>query len=549
VFQLDGGPMRSLLRSMRPDKFADISAVGALYRPGPMGMNSHNEYADRKNGRKPVTALHPELAEPLAEILGETYGLIVYQEQVMAVAQKVAGYSLGAADLLRRAMGKKKKAELDAQRETFRAGMVERGFSEGAIKTLWDTLLPFSDYAFNKAHSAAYGLVSYWTAYLKANYPAEYMAALLTSVRDDKDKSALYLNECRRMGIKVLPPDVNESAAEFTPVGTDIRFGLAAIRNVGANVVEKVREAREDKGRFTTFKDFLRKVDPVVCNKRTVESLIKAGAFDSLGHSRAALTNHHDRFVDAALAAKAGNVDQGSLFDVGLSEEPILDEFAGLPEPDGPEWDKSMLLTFERDMLGLYVSDHPLLGVEHVLARLVDAPIAQVMADEARPDGSVLSLAGLISSLQFKTTKQGKPWALATLEDLEGAIEVLFFPQTFEQVRNLLRQDLICVVRGRLNRRDDVPTLYAMELTIPDVTEAPRGPVVISLAPTKLTPPVAEQLKDVLADHPGVTEVHVRLEQPGHSTVLRLDDGLRVTASPALFGDLKHLLGPSCLVS
>jgi DNA polymerase-3 subunit alpha len=200
-------------------------------------------------------------------------------------------------------------------------------------------------------------------------------------------------------------------------------------------------------------------------------------------------------------------------------------------------------------MLGLYVSDHPLLGVEHVLARLVDAPIAQVMADEARPDGSVLSLAGLISSLQFKTTKQGKPWALATLEDLEGAIEVLFFPQTFEQVRNLLRQDLICVVRGRLNRRDDVPTLYAMELTIPDVTEAPRGPVVISLAPTKLTPPVAEQLKDVLADHPGVTEVHVRLEQPGHSTVLRLDDGLRVTASPALFGDLKHLLGPSCLVS
>ena len=215
VFQLDGGPMRALLRSMRPDKFEDISAVGALYRPGPMGMNSHNEYADRKNDRKPVTPLHPELAEPLAEILGETYGLIVYQEQVMAVAQKVAGYSLGAADLLRRAMGKKKKSELDAQYETFSAGMTERGFSDGAIKTLWDTLLPFSDYAFNKAHSAAYGVVSYWTAYLKANYPAEYMAALLTSVRDDKDKSAIYLAECRRMGIKVLPPDVNASSARL----------------------------------------------------------------------------------------------------------------------------------------------------------------------------------------------------------------------------------------------------------------------------------------------------------------------------------------------
>ena len=549
VFQLDGGPMRALLRSMRPDKFEDISAVGALYRPGPMGMNSHNEYADRKNKRKPVVALHPELEAPLHEILGETYGLIVYQEQVMAVAQKVAGYSLGAADLLRRAMGKKKKAELDAQFETFESGMKERGFSAGAVKALWDTLLPFSDYAFNKAHSAAYGLVSYWTAYLKANYPAEYMAALLTSVRDDKDKSALYLGECRRMGIKVLPPDVNESSAEFTAVGTDIRFGLSAIRNVGANVVEKISEARAEKGHFTSFKDFLRKVDGVVCNKRTVESLIKAGAFDSLGQGRAPLANHHERYVEAAVAAKAGDKDQGSLFDLGPSEEPILDEFAGLPEPVGAEWDKTTLLTFERDMLGLYVSDHPLFGVEHVLARLVDAPIARIMADDSRPDGQVLSIAGLVTGLQFKTTKQGKPWALATIEDLEGAIEVLFFPQTFEQVRNLLRQDLICVVRGRLNRRDDIPTLYAMELTIPDVSEAPRGPVVISLPPTRLTPPMAEQLKGVLADHPGITEVHVRLEQPGHATVLRLDDGLRVTPSPALFGDLKHLLGPGSLVS
>jgi DNA polymerase III subunit alpha len=549
VFQLDGAPLRALLRSMRPDNFEDISAVIALYRPGPMGANSHNEYADRKTGRKKVTPIHPELAEALEDLLGDTYGLIIYQEQVMAIAQKVAGYSLGAADLLRRAMGKKKKAELDAQYETFSAGMTAKGYSAAAIKTLWDILVPFSDYAFNKAHSAAYGVLSYWTGYLKANYPAEYMAALLTSVRDDKDKSALYLGECRRMGIKVLPPDVNESSAEFTAVGTDIRFGLAAVRNVGANVVDKVREAREDKGRFSSFKDFLRKVDPVVCNKRTVESLVKAGAFDSLGHTRAALVTHHERFVDAALAAKAGDRDQGSLFDLGPSEEPILDEFAGLPEPTGPEWDKTQLLSFEREMLGLYVSDHPLLGVEHVLSRLADTTIARLMADEARPDSSVVTVAGLITSLQFKTTKQGKPWALATVEDLDGAIEVLFFPQTFEQVRNLLRTDLICVVRGRLNRRDDVPTLYAMDLTIPDVSEAPRGPVVISLPPTRLTPPMAEQLKDVLADHPGITEVHVRLEQPGHSTVLRLDDGLRVTASPALFGDLKHLLGPSCLVS
>src|SRR5205823_10999681 len=247
--------------------------VLALYRPGPMGANAHNDYADRKNNRKPVVPIHPELAEPLDEIPGDTYGLIVYQEQVMAIVQKVAGYSLGKADLLRRAMGKKKKEILDKEFEPFAAGMRENGYSAAAIKTLWDILVPFSDYAFNKAHTAGYGLVSYWTAYLKANYPAEYMAALLTSVKDDKDKSALYLGECRRMGIKVLPPDVNESESNFTPVGSDIRFGLSAIRNVGDNVVESVLASRRAKGRFESFGDYLWKVSAVACNKRTVESL------------------------------------------------------------------------------------------------------------------------------------------------------------------------------------------------------------------------------------------------------------------------------------
>ena len=289
VFQLDGGPMRALLRSMRPDEFKDISAVGALYRPGPMGMDSHNKYARRKTGREPVVPIHPELAEPLAEILDETYGLLVYQEQVMAIVRKVAGYSLGQADLLRKAMGKKKKEILDAEYVPYSEGMRANGFSDGAIKALWDALLPFSDYAFNKAHSAAYGLVSYWTAYLKANYPAEYMAALLTSVKDDKDKMAIYLNECRRMKIQVLPPDVNESSSNFTPVMTDIRFGLTAIRNVGHNVVSAVVEAREEKGRFADFNDFMDKVPALVCNKRVIESLVKAGAFDEMKHKRRAL--------------------------------------------------------------------------------------------------------------------------------------------------------------------------------------------------------------------------------------------------------------------
>lgn len=247
VFQLDGGPMRSLLKLMEPEEFEHISAVLALYRPGPMGANSHTNYALRKNGKQEIEPIHPELEEPLKDILDTTYGLIVYQEQVMAIAQKVANYTLGEADLLRRAMGKKKKAELDKQYATFHDGMISNGYSEGAIKALWDILLPFSDYAFNKAHTAAYGLVSYWTAYLKAHYPQEYMAALLTSVGDNKDKLALYLNECRAMGITVLAPDVNESTLTFAPVGEDIRFGMGAIRNVGANVVEGMIAARKEK--------------------------------------------------------------------------------------------------------------------------------------------------------------------------------------------------------------------------------------------------------------------------------------------------------------
>ena len=320
VFQLDGSGMRALLRSLQPDVFADITAVCALYRPGPMGADSHNKYARRKNGREPIEPIHPALAEALEPVLGETYGLIVYQEQVMAIAQVLAGFTLGAADNLRRAMGKKKKEELDKQYAGFQAGMLERGFPQVAIDKLWEILLPFSDYAFNKSHSAAYGVITYWTAYLKANYPTEYMAALLTSVKDDKDKMAIYLNECRRMKIQVLPPDVNESHADFTPVGNDIRFGLTAVRNVGHNVVAGIVAAREEKGRYTDFNDFMEKVPALVCNKRVVESLIKAGAFDDMKHKRRALVAVHETAVDQFVDLKKNEaIGQDSLFG-GLSD-------------------------------------------------------------------------------------------------------------------------------------------------------------------------------------------------------------------------------------
>jgi DNA polymerase III subunit alpha len=550
IFQLDGGPMRSLLRLMRPDSFADISAVLALYRPGPMGADSHTNYALRKNGKQEITPIHPELAGPLAEILEPTYGLIVYQEQILAIAQKLAGYTLGQADLLRKAMGKKKKEILDAEYVPFSEGMRTNGYSERAVKALWDVLVPFSDYAFNKAHTAAYGLISYWTAYLKEHYKAEYMAALLTSVKDDKDKMAIYLNECRRMKIQVLPPDVNESQSTFTPVGNDIRFGLTAIRNVGANVVSGIVAAREEKGRFTDFNDFMEKVPALVCNKRVIESLVKAGAFDEMKHHRRALVAIHETAVDQYVDIKRNEaIGQDSLFGGADGDGPDAGFGISVAVPDVDEWDKTTLLGHEREMLGLYVSDHPLLGLEHLLSSGTDCSIGQLMLDEERPDGTVLTICGLVTSVQRKITKRGDNWALVTLEDLDGAIDVLLFPSAYQLASTYLTEDAIITVKGRLSRSKDQPEIQAIEVTVPDLSEGPVGPVVINLPSTRCTPPVVGQLKDVLATHPGMTEVQLRLRARNATTVLRLDDRLRVTPSPALFADLKHLLGPGCLSS
>jgi DNA polymerase-3 subunit alpha len=548
VFQLDGGPMRALLKLMKPDNFEDISAVLALYRPGPMGANAHTDYALRKNGIQEVIPIHPELKEPLAEILGGTYGLIVYQEQVMAVAQKLAGYSLGQADILRRAMGKKKKSELDKQFAGFSQGMQDNGYSMAAVKTLWDILLPFSDYAFNKAHSAAYGVISYWTAYLKAHYAPEYMAALLTSVGDDKDKSAIYLNECRRMGITVLPPDVNESALNFTPVGNDIRFGMGAIRNVGVNAVEAMVAAREKEGAYTSFKDYLVKVPAVVCNKRTIESLIKAGAFDSLNHHRRALAMIHEEAIDSVITLKRNEaIGQFDLF-AGF-EEAESEASLSIEIPDLPEWEKKDKLSFERDMLGLYVSDHPLQGLEGLLSQHADQSITSIIADDGPHDGSIITISGMITSLSRRIAKaSGNAYARAEIEDLGGSIEVMFFGQVYGPIASVLAEDLVVVVKGRLQRRDDgAVALNCMELSVPDLSEGTNGPLQISMPTHKATEAVVTELGDVLRNHRGNSEVRLHLQGDTRTEVMALPVHLRVNPSPSLFGDLKVLLGPTCL--
>ncbi|MEN3308917.1 MAG: polymerase subunit alpha [Micromonosporaceae bacterium] len=541
VFQLDSRGTRDLLRAMAPDTFEDISATIALYRPGPIGTGAHMNYARRKTGRQEITPIHSELAEPLAEILGPTYGLVVYQEQVQRVAQKLAGYSLGQADLLRRAMGKKKPEVLATEFVPFRDGMRANGYSDEATQSIWDTLLPFADYAFNRAHSAAYGMISYWTAYLKANYPAEYMAALLTSVGDDKDKMALYLAECRRMGIRVLPPDVSESTGPFTPVGDDIRFGLAAVRNVGTNVVAAIVRCRPTKGTYTDFYDFLAKADPVACNKKTIESLIKAGAFDTMGHPRKSLLAVHAEAVDAAAAVKrneaAGQFDLfGATFgDAGAAT-------MAMPPIGDTEWDKRQKLGFEREMLGLYVSDHPLRGIEASLEAAASTTVAALIGDDELADGQLVTIAGILTGLQPRVTGKGKHWASAILEDLSGGVEVLFFPATFELVGQYLAEDALVVVKGRVNRRDDTIAVVAMDLCLPDLTVAPPR-VTLTIPVQRCTQELVDALKDALLSHPGTAEIRVRLITPTGGSLWRL--GVRAAATPSLERVLKTVVGAS----
>ncbi|MCT1459493.1 DNA polymerase III subunit alpha [Aestuariimicrobium sp. p3-SID1156] len=550
VFQLDGGPMRSLLRLMKPTCFDDITAVIALYRPGPMGANAHINYAERKNNRQEIIPIHPELKEALDPILGETYHLIVYQEQIMAAARQLAGYTLGGADLLRRAMGKKKKEILDKEWDRFHSGMAENGFSEQSIKALWDTMVPFADYAFNKSHAAGYAYVSYWTAYLKANYPAEFGAALLTSVGDDKDKMALYLADMRAMHIQVLPPDVNSSVAEFSAVGKDIRFGLAAVRNVGESVVESIVASREEHGPAKDFGQFLDHASRMACNKRTIESLIKAGAFDSMGHTRRGLMEVFEPAIDQVLDIKL-NAERG--------QDDLFAGFGELQEDSGPgvtsvdvpeiaDWDKPVKLAFEREMLGLYVSDHPLQGLQHVLANHRDHSLGAIASPDGPPDGTVVTVCGMVTQLTRKQTKTGQIWAILAVEDLEASCEVMVYSRTYEQVSTLLATDTIVKVRGRLSRGDDSVSIQCSELSVPEVShDGALGPVTISLPVTRCTPPVVERLKGVLRQHPGAAEVRLKLLSNNRETTFRLHEQLRVAPSQPLMADLKALLGPRCV--
>jgi DNA polymerase III subunit alpha len=547
VFQLESPGMRQLIQTLAPDRFEDLMALVALYRPGLLSMGQHIEYAERKHGRKPVTFPH----DSLREILEGTYGIIVYQEQVMQIAVRMAGYSMGEADLLRKAMGKKIREILIPHRQQFVRGAIDNGYTDRLANDIFDLITPFADYGFNASHACAYAYVAYQTAYLKAHHPVEYMSALLTSVRDDKDKKPFYLNAARLMGLRVLPPDVNQSQTYFTPTNGDVRYGLAAVRNVGEGVVGQIMGARQDGGPFASFTDFCRRVDPGVLNKKCLESLALAGAFDSLGYTRRGLLEGYLKIVEPVVSdRRAEATGQESFFGGGRAPALDIDESVLA----GPEFDKQQFLRHEKEMLGQYVTDHPLLSIRDRLARQTDLEVSEVAS---LGDGDVVRVAGIVSTLGRRYTKRGEPYAVFRLEDLTGGVGVVAFPSTFDAVAHLLVPDAIVLVKGRADLRGRELQLVALEIGEPDLSSTddstsnggvkpaggPADPLVVDLSPSTCTQGLIARLKDLLAMHPGTIPVVFQLVDDDEVTRLRLGEEFRTDGSAGLLSELRRLVG------
>jgi DNA polymerase III subunit alpha len=534
VFQMEGTAMRALIRSLKPDSFEDVIALVALYRPGPMGANMHNLYADRKNGRAEIVHIHPVLTDKLAD----TYQIMVYQEQVLMVAQEMAGHSMAKADDLRKAMGKKIKSVMAAEEESFVAGCVDQGHTEETGRQIFRLIEHFAGYGFARSHAAAYGLIAYQTAYLKAHYPAEYLASLLTATKRDKDRTAIYLNECRQMGIEVLVPDVNESETDFTVREDRIRFGLSAVRNVGEGVVEKIAEARAD-GPYESFLDYVNRVDVSALNKRTVESLIKAGAFDAFGHGRKGLTLMHELILDSTLERRRNEeMGQYSLFagDDAAKEDQNF-------EIPTDEWSQKIKLAFEKEMLGLYVSDHPLLSVGASLALATTTTISEL--DELS-DRTSVTVGGIVGAISRRWTRNGDPMLFFQLEDLEGSVEVIVFPKTVHDFGPLVVEDAVVVVSGHLDHRGDDLKVVARELK--ELAIRDDSSVRLAVPAQRLTPEVVSNLKTILRNHPGAASVFLNLSDNGNTKVLKLGDDHKVEPRSALFAELKELLGPRAIL-
>ncbi len=534
IFQFESRGMREILRRYKPTRPEDLIALNALYRPGPIQGGMIDDFIQRKQGLRSVTYELPELKE----ILEETYGVIVYQEQVMQIANRLAGFSLGEADILRRAMGKKKREEMKAQREKFIAGCKQSKIPEKKAARIFDLMAEFAGYGFNKSHSAAYALVAYQTAYLKTHYPVEFMSALLTAETGNSEKVVKYIHEAREMGITVLAPDINQSDWSFTPAGDAIRFGLGAVRNVGYNTVQAIQQARQQVNRFSSLYEFCDRVDLRVLNRRVLESLIKAGAMDSLGARRAQLYAAIDSALErAARQQRKEAAGQSALF----SGEGVLPAPSpSLPEVD--EWPEHERLRYEKEILGFYITGHPLARYRDRLAELKVTAIAEM---EERPNVEEVCLAGIVVKVRPLRSKKGERWAIATLEDMTGVIDLLVFPEAFARLESKLFPDATVVVKGRMRVEESGIRIAVVDLKpLEEALPQPAGQLVIRLNLAQVDAGLVEQLLELFQRKPGRAAVAFELEHSQEYRV-RLDprQPLRVEPDEELLGQVRSLCG------
>jgi DNA polymerase-3 subunit alpha len=539
IFQFESGGMTDVLRRYKPSSVGDLTALNALYRPGPIQGGMIDDFIERKWGRRKVEYELPELEQ----LLKETLGVIVYQEQVMQIANTLAGYSLGEADLLRRAMGKKIASEMAAQRERFVKGAVERGFPEKKIVKIFDLMEQFAGYGFNKSHSAAYALLAYHTAYLKTHYPVEFMAALLTSQTGNTDNVVKYINECREMGIPVEPPDINVSDAYFTPHDNAIRFGLAAVKNVGRNAIESIAAARKDVGRFHSIFEFCEKVDLRLLNRRVLESLIKSGAMDAFGN-RAQLMAVLDKAMERAQKTQRdAELGQHGLF--GVFQDAAQNNGDSERLPDVPEWDEHQRLASEKEVLGFFITGHPL---EKYRDKLEDfrALTAEAIGEMTSGTGrDEVYAGGIISNLRVLKSRKGDLYAQAVLEDMTGMVEAIIFPEAYKRLQAILKQEIPMLVRCSIRVEEGSNPKVAISQLTPLDEAKPKLPrsIRIRLPLESATPATVDALHSICRERQGEAKVLFDVERAGDFMVVMEADGYNVCPDRSFITRVEELCG------
>jgi len=550
VFQLESSGMRELIINLKPSRFEDLIALLALYRPGPLQSGMVSDFVESRNGRRQINYLHPSLEK----ILKSTYGIILYQEQVMRIASELAGFSMSEADVLRGAISKKKRNLLSKQKSKFIDGARERGVDGKVSEKIFELVNHFAEYGFNKSHSTAYAMISYQTAYLKANYPVEFMAALLSIRMGSQEKVAQYVNETRRMGISVLPPDINESFSDFTVVGDSIRFGLSAIKNVGTNVVESVEEERKKNGKFKDFNDFCERVDNSVLNKKTIESLIKSGTFDSLGLSRKYLLENYEKVIEEVVKIrKDRNIGQYSLFETNSAgRKRTLTEESNLLEEKYKEFSRKELLNFEKEMLGLYISGHPLFEYGNTLSKLTPVEALGNLEDKTN-----VSVGGIINRIRTIYTKKDQQMCFLELEDFNDNIEVIVFPSVLERFREIIAEDRIVRIKGKLDKKEDQIKIIANDFdelgkdikvsrNQDELIGDKSDKIVFTVKECEMDENLVNELYDIIKKYPGYYEVEFKITGKNGKDIektYKLPSSYKIKMDSELENDLREVFG------